>query len=188
MSSDRIFHFQIGGLVVCAEDSHGYAAPAMPDAVTLAVRERTSKGKIGARKAVSFYAHRNEIAAIGLEFLALAHRMAPETLWARSETVQSRPAQKPVKWMLQDEARKIADALEKKQLGVEKPLACFENLRQRIHILQRAQYLLERVDGQVAQQLDLLLAMLEHHGALPFTLNIMPGELDEASPHCDGVH
>lgn len=40
MSSGRIFHFQIGELVICAEDSHGYAALAMPDAVGLSVAAR----------------------------------------------------------------------------------------------------------------------------------------------------
>ncbi|WP_157838854.1 hypothetical protein [Achromobacter sp. DH1f] len=173
--SDKLFHFQIGELLVCAEHSQGYAAPDMPSSVALSVRERSPKGKIGARKALSVYVKPNEIAAIGIEFLSLANRMAPETLFARSETVASTgPQQKPVKHMLQEEAREIADALDQGRLTIDKPLASFEKLRQRIHILQRAQHLLERLDDDAACQLELLLTVMEQYGGLRFAIGVAP--------------
>lgn len=49
----------------------------------------------------------------------------------------------------------------------------YENLRRRVHILQRCQFVLERISDDSASQLDMMLTVLEQYGALP--VRVEPG-------------
>lgn len=187
MSKDKVhFRFNVGdNKAVCVEGGTGYGSPDLHDSVTLSIRTVSDKNKLGAREAVSFYAKRTEMAAIGLAFLDVAQKMAPETMWARSEMVASHSCQQkrvmPLTMREEGGIQKMFD-----ELGpdfVRSPAVTFDNVRARMPILQRTQYLLERVNDDVAHQLGLLL-MVETTGQLPFRLDVIatPNGLGDEFP------
>jgi hypothetical protein len=177
MSKEKLhFRFNIGdGKAVCVEGGTGYGNPTMHDSVTLSIRPADDKNKLGAREAVSFYAKRSDMAAIGFAFLDVARNMAPETMWARSEVVAAgQTQQKRIMPLTMAEEGGVQKMLE--ELGpdlVRSPALTFDNLRARMPILQRMQFLLERADTDLAHQLDLLLSMVEATGRLPFALSLV---------------
>ncbi len=139
--------------------------------MTISVRALKEGGKVGAREAVTHYAHRAEIGAIGFAFLDLARRMAPETMWARSDTVASRSKAPAIFPLTVSEHRAHGKYLDEVGPTVVRDVAVtFDKLRKRMPILQRMQHTLERVDDDTAAQLDMLLTMLEHTGTLPFQM------------------
>jgi hypothetical protein len=183
------FKFNIGDRVITLEDGGGYGAPIAFDHVTMCVRRLAENGKPGAREAVHFGVRRTEIAAIGMSFLNVAANMAPETIWARSEIVASAGAQqRPVVPLSLEEGQNLTDYLAQIDPKlVRDPLISFDKLRKRMPTLQRAQFLLERVDDDVAQQIDILLALVEQTGALPVRFELVPipaeGLMPDAAPH-----
>lgn len=179
------FKFHVGDLAVCVEGGGGYgASEGLYDTVGVCVRKVTDK-KVGAREAVTHFVHRGEIAAIGLSFLDVARQMAPETAWARSETVfQGRSQQRPVIPMSMQERETIDAFVNETGINLLRdPVASFDKLRRRIHTLQKAQFLLERVDDGTAQQLDLFLTLVEQTGSLPFQIGvgIAPNQSEDGS-------
>lgn len=167
------FHFNIGNLSISVEDGSGYGAPVMFDSVTLCARSRNEKGAIGKRVGVSFFLHRSEVAAIGLGFLDVARKMAPETTWARSEAVYSSAQPRRIIPLTLAEGRDIEAII--KELGVDlvrSPAVSFEKLRKRMPILQKMQYLLERVDDETAAKLDMVLSVVEDDGDLRHHLDV----------------
>lgn len=191
MSKEKLhFRFNIGdGKAVCVEGGTGYGSPELHDGVTLTIRSVNDKNKLGAREAVSFYARRTEIAAIGFAFLDVARTMAPETMWARSEmVVAGQTQQKRIMPLTMHEEGGVQKMLE--ELGsdlVRSPAVMFDKLRTRMPTLQRMQFLLERVDDDLAQQLELLLCAVEASGRLPFALSLVAvpdmDERPDTPPH-----
>lgn len=177
MSKDKLhFRFNIGNdKSVCVEGGSGYGSPHLHDSVTISLRGVTDKGKLASREAVSFYVHREEMLAIGLGFLDVAHNMAPETMWARSEAVASARAQQrtvfPLSVAEKKEFARYREAIPEMARSV---AVCTKKLHSRMHILQRVQHLLERVDDNCAHQIDTLLSVVEHIGVLPISLELMP--------------
>jgi hypothetical protein len=175
MAKDKLhFRFNIGNdKAVCVEGGTGYGSPVLYDGVTISIRA-SKDNKLGARETVTHYARRNEIAAIGLAFLDVAHQMAPESTWARSETVASTHyQQRPIIPLTKQENNEIDNTL--KSLGQDVtriPRQAFTRVRERVHILQRMQYILERADDDLAHQLDLLLVCAETTGKLPFKVGV----------------
>lgn len=181
------FKFYVGDKAICVEGGSGYGRPQLYDGMTMSIRQAGKGGKVGARDGVKFYVRRNEMAAIGMAFLDVAKKMAPETLWARSETVASHGAQqrRVLPLTVQEDAELLRAFNDKEFDLLPGPAAAFDKLRRRMHILQRMQYLLERVDDTVADQLDLVLALTEQQGALPFgvaVIGIASDEVVEAAP------
>jgi hypothetical protein len=178
MAADKIhFKFFVGTKAVCVENGSGHADPYLHDSVTISIRATNEKGKVGARDAVKFSVKRSEIAAIGLSFLDVAHLMTPETMWARSQRIWSSQAQqRPVALLTE----KNAEQYEQYRLRVPELLAreahTIEKLHSRMHILQRAQFLLESVDDNTAAQLDMVLTLMEKFGPLPIEIGIVNDE------------
>lgn len=169
------FKFNVGDKVVCVEGGGGYGEPIALDTVTISVRAQKENGKVGARDAVTHFAHRAELAAIGMSFLDLARRMAPETMWARGETIAGQGKERHIFPLSATERRETEKYLNEVGPTIIRDVAAtFNKLRKRMPILQRMQFLLERVDDQTAAQLDVLLAMVEHTGTLPFKLVCTP--------------
>lgn len=177
MSKDKLhFRFNIGNdKSVCVEGGGGYGSPTLHDTVTLSLRSVTQKGKLGGREAVSFFARREELLAIGMGFLDVAHHMTPETMWARSEIVASvRAQQRDVYPLTVSEKKDFVRYRQEIPEIVRNVAVCTKKLHRRMHILQRAQYLLERVDDACAHQLDTLLSLIEQIGALPIGIELAP--------------
>jgi len=174
MSNKMHFKFSIGGsLAVCVEDGSGYGAPTLFDTVGLSIRTIGEKGKLGKREAVTHFVHRHEIASIGMAFLDVAKQMTPETIWGRSETVYSSAQQHQVLPLSVQERNGREDYITKMGPALlSDPASSFEKLRKRMPTLQRMQYLLERVDDTQAQQLEMLLTIMEHVGTLPFSIAV----------------
>lgn len=181
MSKDKLhFRFNIGDdKAVCVEGGTGYGSPELHDSVTLSIRAVNNKNKLGARDAVSFYAKRSEMAAIGLAFLDVARGMAPETMWARSEQVVSGKTQQkrimPLTMVEEGGIQKMLDELGPEL--VRSPAVQFDKLRARMPTLQRMQFLLERANDDLAQQLDLLLLLAEMNDVLPFRVVVEPANI-----------
>lgn len=171
---NNFFKFSVGNIAVCVEGGQGYGSPTLHDTVTLSVREVKENGKLGGRQSV-IAARRTDIAAIGMSFLDVARTMAPETMWARSDTVatsKQQPKARPLTVKNREDMDKFVD-----EAGadlVRSPAVAFEKLRQRMPILQRLQYLLERTDDGLAEQLEILLMVAEQTGKLPFEISLLP--------------
>lgn len=181
MSKEQVhFKFNIGSLAVSVEGGGGYGAPRMNDYVAMSVRMLNENGRPGKRESVNHYVKRQEIAAIGMAFLDVARKMAPETTWARSETVASyRTQQRAVIPLTAAEKDGIDKFLaECGEHILRDPAASFDKLRKRIATLQRVQFLLERLDDNGAEQLDILTTIMEHTGALPMKLGLAVVPLD----------
>lgn len=177
MSKDKLhFRFNVGNdKSVCVEGGSGYGSPVLHDSVTISLRGITEKGKLGGREAVSFYVHRSEMLAIGMGFLDVAHNMAPETMWARSEMVASFRAQQRDVYPLTVSEKNDFERYRNEIPEIGRSVAvCTKKLHRRMHILQRAQHLLERVDDACAHQLDTLLSIVEQCGFLPIAMELAP--------------
>jgi len=170
--------FAIGNKIVTIEDGSGYADQSedpMYDSVNVAIRAKSASGAPGAIDERSLHVRREQILAIGLNFVHFASQMMPRTLWARSESVES-AHKEPTIFHLLEEEQKALESFSKEDLkqihadAREK----YENLQRRMHILQRCQRLLEILPEAPAQQLDLLLTFLEGAGEFPFGLGVVP--------------
>lgn len=191
--SDLELKFNLGKHVLCIEDGHGYAvsrsrggseAPGMFDGVNVTIRERTEKGQPGAIVDRQFDVKRSQILALGLGFQDIASRMAVETTWQRSETVFTSGKQRPLFPLTKVEHAALCDLSNEDLKGMRDHTAhCYDKLRRRVHILQRCQYVLEKISDDSANQLDILLTILEHTGVLPVRVEtgvtpnfeVMPG-------------
>lgn len=169
--------FAIGNKFVTVEGGAGYAADAkdpMFDTVNVVIRSKNTSGGLGPIDERSFYIQREQILAIGLNFLGLASQMTPRTLWARSGTGGC-SHQEPSIYHLVEEDRKELEACTKEDLKQRHAdvRGQYENMRRRVHTLQRCQRLLETLPDAQAQQLDMLLTFLEGTGSLPFGVQLV---------------
>lgn len=122
--------------------------------------------------------------AIGMGFLDVAHNMAPETMWARSEAVASFRAQQRDVYPLTIQDKKDFERYRNQIPEIGRSVAvCTKKLHSRMHILQRAQHLLERVDDACAHQIDTLLSIVEQIGVLPISMELTPAIPVEAKPN-----
>ncbi|MBX5664478.1 hypothetical protein [Pseudomonas aeruginosa] len=178
--SDIELKFNLGKHILCVEAGHGYAvleddsgAPKMYDGVSFTIRERREKGQPGTMLDRQYDVKRSQILALALSMLDIASHMAVEPIWQRSETVGSgrlRPL-----WPLTKKEREFLSDLKNEEVkAIRKNVqTSYENLRRRVHILQRCQFVLERISDDSASQLDMMLTVLEQYGALP--VRVEPG-------------
>lgn len=168
----------VGNKFLTVEEGSGYAADSqaapMLDAVNVSIRSKTASGGVGAIDERSLYVKREQILALGLNFLALASQMTPRTMWARSETVGCGHQEPTIIPLLEKDLAALAEWPAE---GVKKKYsdtcAQYDNLRRRMHTLQRCQRLLESLPDAEAHQLDMLLACLEGTGSLPFGVQMV---------------
>lgn len=189
--TDIHLKFNLGKHVVCIEDGHGYGsdAPGMFDSVNVTIRERKDKGQPGAIVDRQLYVKRSQILAIALGFYDIASNMAVETAWHRSETVGAAGQQRPLFPMTKIEHEALCDFDNEDVKKLRSKAACsYNNLRRRVHILQRCQSLLEHLSDDSANQLDMLLTVLEHAGALPFRMETGISPAFELMPSSDTAH
>jgi hypothetical protein len=173
----------VGDAFVTVESGSGYVADAdspMFDTVNVAIRSKKAGGAVGAILHRSLYVRREQILAIGLNFLSIASMMTPRTLWARSRAVGC-SHQEPTLFHLVEEDRKLLEQLPPQELRERQRLTReqYENLRNRMHTLQRCQRLLETLPEPEAKQLDMLLTAYEAFGSLPIKVALMPMPSDE---------
>ena len=138
----------------------------------MSIHSVKDNGKTGARECVTHGMGRAQVFSIAVELLMAAEKMLSETTFARSEVVAS-PGQAPKLGRLPPTQGVIKNTLEV-------ATARYENLRRRMHTLQRAQLMLEVVDDATARQLDIILALLETNGALPIHFAAIPQEAIQA--------
>lgn len=175
--------FGIGNKFVTVEGGAGYAADAkepMYDTVNVVIRSKSASGGLGPIDQRTFDIPREQILAIGLNFLGLASQMTPRTLWARSGTVGS-SHKEPSIYHLVEEDRKELEACTNEELKQRHGdvRGQYENMRRRMHTLQRCQRLLETLPDAQAQQLDMLLTFLEGTGSLPFGVQLVAVSSEE---------
>ncbi len=190
--------FNLGKHVLCVEDGHGYAvsgapdgsdASAMYDGVNLSIRERTGKGQPGSIVDRQFDVKRSEILALGLGLMDVASRMAIETTWHRSETVYSHGKQRKLVPLTEIERAALSDLNTEKLKSMRNDMAhSYDKLRSRVHILQRCQFVLEKISDDSANQLDILLTILEHAGVLPVRVETGITPNIEAMPGSETAH
>jgi len=190
--------FNVGKHVLCIEDGHGYAvsgtsdgsdASAMYDGINLSIRERTAKGQPGAIFDRQSDVKRSEILALGLGLMDVASRMAVETTWHRSETVYSHGKQRHLVPLTEIERAALCDLNQEKLKALRNDMAhSYDKLRSRVHILQRCQFVLEKISDDSANQLDILLTILEHSGVLPVRVETGITPNVELMPGSDTAH
>jgi hypothetical protein len=158
------FRFRIGEHWVCLEDGGGYLAnsePPLYDHVSISIRP-DKNGKPGPIESRTLAVRRDQIAAIAIQFLMMAHTMTPRSMYQRSERFGSagqEPKIVPKAWAVDPE-------LLKRFLDDVTPGAIFEKadqLRRRSHILQSCLVLLERLPDDQAKQLGGLLSWMENN-------------------------
>ncbi|SDA85326.1 hypothetical protein SAMN03159475_0110 [Pseudomonas sp. NFPP33] len=196
--TDIELKFNLGKHVLCVEDGHGYAvghsrsgsdAPGMFDGVNVTIRERTDKGQPGAIVDRQFDVKRSQILALALGLQDIASSMAVETTWHRSETVYSNGKQRPLFPLTKTEHAALCDLNNDELKGMRNNTAgAYDKLRRRVHILQRCQYVLERISDDSANQLDMLLTVLEHAGALPVRIETGISTNFEVMPGSETAH
>jgi hypothetical protein len=190
--------FNLGKHVLCVEDGHGYAvsgasdgsdASAMYDGVNLSIRERTSKGQPGAIIDRQLDVKRSEVLALGLGLMDVASRMAVETTWHRSETVYAPGKQRKLIPLTEIERAALSDLNKEKLKALRNDMAhSYDKLRSRVHILQRCQFVLEKIGDDSANQLDILLTILEHTGVLPVRVETGITANVDVMPSSDTAH
>lgn len=177
--------FAIGDKFVTVEGGAGYISDAedpMFDTVNVVIRSKSASGGVGSIEERSFYIQRDQILAIGLNFLRLASQMTPRTMWARSGTVGCSHKEPSIYHLLEDDRQELEaysnEELKQRHADVR---GQYENIRRRAHTLQRCQRLLETLPEFQAQQLDMLLAFLEGTGSLPFGAQLVAVSPEEVA-------
>ncbi len=179
--SDIELKFNLGKHVVCVEAGRGYAvleenseSSKMYDSVSLTIRERREKGQPGAIVDRQFDVKRSQMLALGLSIMDIASHMAVEPIWQRSETVGLGRHLRPLWPLTKNEREFLSDLNNQEVKDICKNVRnSYDNLRRRIHVLQRCQFVLERISDDSANQLDMMLTVLEQYGVLP--VRVEPG-------------
>ena len=107
--------FTIGNKFVTVEGGSGYIADAqdpMFDTVNVVIRGKNASGGVGPIEDRSLYIQRDQILAIGLNFLGLASQMTPRTMWARSGTVGCSHKEPTIYHLVEEDRRELLAFLE----------------------------------------------------------------------------
>lgn len=161
------FKVLLGPYAMCVEGGQGPGGEQMPDTVDLTLREINGRGELAKELCRVPYVHRSQIASVGLSFLDVATHMAAEATWLRSDVV-GRPAQSQVIPLSVAEQGRVGEYLmESRGQPMLAAAVVLERLRKRIPILQSMQQILERVDDDTANQLALLLTLIEQGHSIP---------------------
>ncbi|CAE6847341.1 hypothetical protein R75461_07307 [Paraburkholderia nemoris] len=161
--------FPIGSAFLTIEDRGGYVS-GHPDYVTVAIREKTARGKAGRRIAVNFAVRRTAVFKLALQLLELADRMMPKTVWQESAAVGDGNKMPALVGYDDHERAALARLLPSDN---DDPLSIgkgargrYDNLKDRVAILRQAQKVLETCDGDTAGTLH----MAQHTGKVPVQL------------------
>lgn len=155
---------QLGSGFLCVESDR----EAHPESVSIALRERTAKGRPGRRIAVDFYVKRHGVLRFALQLLELGERMMAET---DSSVARQLPALAPRDALARLD---LLEPCERDQLLDRGRGAAmrYGNLRRRTAMLHLAQEVLESCDDATAATLEMLLVCVKHTGQLPVTLTV----------------